>query len=226
MGSSFDLGTVGVGMQRAGDYSTSRYRTRRVRSTDRLERASATHAAHALTLLRSRTGWAPSSSARSCSSSAACGTAVLAAGVPDVGVGILGVALAFGLSVMTMAYAVGHVSGAHFNPAVTIGLAVGRRFAWRDVLPYIVTQVVGGTARRRSCLLVVANGQDGFIAPRTAASPERVRRPLPGRLRPARRARRRGRHHRAVPLRDPRRHGRPGAGRASRRSRSASRSPS
>src|SRR5512145_1312590 len=71
-----------------------------------------------------------------------CGSAVLAAGVPDVGIGYLGVALAFGLAVLTMAYAVGHASGGHFNPAVTIGLAVARRFPWRDVLGYLATQVV------------------------------------------------------------------------------------
>ncbi len=94
------------------------------------------------------------------------GTAILTAGVADVGVGILGVALAVGLSVMTMAYAVGHVSGGHFNPAVTIGLAVGRRFAWRDVLPYVVTQVVGG-AVAAALLFVVAHGQQGFSAHRT-----------------------------------------------------------
>ncbi|WP_460459683.1 aquaporin Z [Angustibacter peucedani] len=90
-----------------------------------------------------------------------CGTAVLAAGFPDVGVGLLGVALAFGLTVLTMAYAVGHVSGGHFNPAVTVGLAVARRFAWRDVLPYVVTQVVAATLAG-AVLLVVASGQDGF----------------------------------------------------------------
>jgi aquaporin Z len=71
-----------------------------------------------------------------------CGSAVLAAGVADVGIGYLGVALAFGLSVLTMAYAVGHISGGHFNPAVTVGLATARRFAWRDVPGYVVTQVV------------------------------------------------------------------------------------
>src|SRR3954451_23928712 len=71
-----------------------------------------------------------------------CGSAVLAAGVPDVGIGYLGVALAFGLTVLTMAYAVGHVRGGHFTPAVTIGLATSRRFAWREVPGYVVTQVV------------------------------------------------------------------------------------
>ena len=69
-----------------------------------------------------------------------------------LGIGFLGVALAFGLTVMTMAYAVGHVSGGHFNPAVTVGLAASGRFSWRDVLPYVVTQVVGARSRRRrSC---------------------------------------------------------------------------
>ncbi len=92
-----------------------------------------------------------------------CGTAVLAAGFPDVGVGLLGVALAFGLSVLTMAYAVGHVSGGHFNPAVTVGLATARRFAWRDVPAYVVTQVVAATVAG-AVLLFIANGQPGFDA--------------------------------------------------------------
>lgn len=90
-----------------------------------------------------------------------CGTAVLAAGIPDLGVGYLGVALAFGLTVLTMVYAVGHVSGGHFNSAVTVGLAVGRRFPWRDVLPYIVTQVVAATAAA-TVLYVIASGKAGF----------------------------------------------------------------
>lgn len=92
-----------------------------------------------------------------------CGTAVLAAGVPDVGVGYLGVALAFGLTVLTAAYALGHVSGGHFNPAVTIGLTVAKRFPAKDVLPYIVTQVVAAIVAS-AVLLVVANGVDGFSA--------------------------------------------------------------
>src|SRR5881409_37430 len=74
-----------------------------------------------------------------------CGSAVLAAGVPDVGIGYAGVALAFGLTVLTGAYAFGHISGGHFNPAVTIGLAVAKRFEWKGVLPYIVTQIVAAT---------------------------------------------------------------------------------
>jgi aquaporin Z len=92
-----------------------------------------------------------------------CGAAVLAAGVPDVGIGYLGVALAFGLTVVTMAYAVGHVSGGHFNPAITIGVAAGKRFPWRDVPAYVVTQVVAAVAAA-AVLWVVASGLDGFSA--------------------------------------------------------------
>ncbi|MBA3941726.1 MAG: aquaporin Z [Sphingopyxis sp.] len=73
-----------------------------------------------------------------------CGAAVLAAGVPDVGIGYLGVALAFGLTVVTMAYAIGHISGCHLNPAVTVGLWAGGRFAARDIPLYVVAQVAGG----------------------------------------------------------------------------------
>src|SRR5438477_13208146 len=72
-----------------------------------------------------------------------CGSAVLAAAFPNVGIGLLGVALAFGLTVLTMAYAIGHVSGCHLNPAVSIGLWAGKRFPARDLLPYIVAQVIG-----------------------------------------------------------------------------------
>jgi aquaporin Z len=92
-----------------------------------------------------------------------CGAAVLAAGVPDVGIGYLGVALAFGLTVVTMAYAVGHVSGGHFNPAITIGVAAGKRFPWRDVPAYVVTQVVAAVVAA-AVLWVVASGLDGFSA--------------------------------------------------------------
>ncbi len=94
---------------------------------------------------------------------AGCGSAVLAAGVPDVGIGFAGVALAFGLTVLSMAYAVGHVSGGHFNPAVTIGLATAKRFDWKDAPAYIVTQVVGAIAAA-TVLFVIANGVDGFSA--------------------------------------------------------------
>lgn len=90
-----------------------------------------------------------------------CGTAVLAATFPDVGVGLVGVSIAFGLSVLTMAYAVGHVSGGHFNPAVTIGLATARRFPWKDAPAYIATQVIGA-ASAAGILWVVASQQTGF----------------------------------------------------------------
>ena len=73
-----------------------------------------------------------------------CGSAVLAAAFPDVGIGLLGVALAFGLTVLTMAYAIGHISGCHLNPAVSIGLWAGGRFPTKDLVPYIVSQVLGG----------------------------------------------------------------------------------
>ncbi len=92
-----------------------------------------------------------------------CGTAVLAATFPQVGVGLLGVSLAFGLTVLTMAYAVGHISGGHFNPAVTVGLAMAKRFAWKDVPAYVITQVVAGIVAG-GVLLVVANGKSGFDA--------------------------------------------------------------
>ena len=92
-----------------------------------------------------------------------CGAAVLAAGVKDVGIGWLGVALAFGLTVLTMAYAVGHISGGHFNPAVSIGLWAGKRFEAKELLPYIVTQVVAAIAAM-SVLYVIASGKTGFSA--------------------------------------------------------------
>ena len=92
-----------------------------------------------------------------------CGSAVLAAAFPQVGIGLLGVSLAFGLSVLTMAYAVGHVSGGHFNPAVTIGLCTARRFLAKDVLPYVVAQVVGALCGA-AILYFIASGKAGFNA--------------------------------------------------------------
>jgi aquaporin Z len=90
-----------------------------------------------------------------------CGSAVLASSFPAVGIGFLGVALAFGLTVMTMAYAVGHISGAHFNPAVTVGLFAARRIPASDLFPYIAAQVVGGVAGA-GVLHIIASGKAGF----------------------------------------------------------------
>jgi len=90
-----------------------------------------------------------------------CGSAVLAAAFPHVGIGLAGVSLAFGLTVLTMAYAIGHVSGCHLNPAVSIGLAVAGRFPVRDLVPYIVAQVIGATLGAFA-LKLIASGAPGF----------------------------------------------------------------
>lgn len=90
-----------------------------------------------------------------------CGSAVLAAGVPGVGIGYLGVSLAFGLTVVTMAYAIGHISGCHLNPAVSIGLWAGGRFPAKDLLPYIVAQVLGAVAAG-GVLFLIASRTAGF----------------------------------------------------------------
>jgi aquaporin Z len=90
-----------------------------------------------------------------------CGAAVLAAGFPTVGIGFTGVALAFGLTVLTMAFAIGHISGCHLNPAVSVGLVVGKRFPASDLLPYVVAQVVGAIAAS-GVLYVIANGLASF----------------------------------------------------------------
>jgi aquaporin Z len=90
-----------------------------------------------------------------------CGSAVLSAAFPNLGIGFLGVALAFGLTVLTMAYAIGHVSGCHLNPAVSVGLMVGKRFPASDLLAYIVAQVAGGIAGA-AVLYVIASGKAGF----------------------------------------------------------------
>jgi aquaporin Z len=92
---------------------------------------------------------------------AGCGSAVLAASFDDVGIGLLGVSLAFGLTVVTMAYALGHISGGHFNPAVTVGLWLGHRFRAREVAPYVVTQVLAAIAGS-GVLYVIASGRPGF----------------------------------------------------------------
>jgi aquaporin Z len=92
-----------------------------------------------------------------------CGSAVLAAAFPQLGIGFLGVALAFGLTVLTMAFAVGHISGGHFNPAVTVGLWAGGRFSGHDVIQYIIAQVVGGIVAG-AVLYVIASGKAGFDA--------------------------------------------------------------
>ena len=90
-----------------------------------------------------------------------CGSAVLAAAFPEVGIGLLGVSLAFGLTVMTLIYALGHISGAHFNPAVSVGLWIGGRFDSKELLPYIVAQVLGGIAGA-GILYVIASGKADF----------------------------------------------------------------
>jgi len=90
-----------------------------------------------------------------------CGAAVLAAGVPELGIGYAGVSLAFGLTVLTMAFAIGHISGCHLNPAVTLGLLTGKRFPAADVIPYIIAQVLGAIAAAY-VLYVIASGMPGF----------------------------------------------------------------
>lgn len=90
-----------------------------------------------------------------------CGSAVLAAGFPQLGIGFVGVSLAFGLTVLTMAYAVGGISGGHFNPAVSLGLAVAGRFNWAELIPYWVAQVLGGIVAA-AVLYIIATGQPGF----------------------------------------------------------------
>jgi len=90
-----------------------------------------------------------------------CGSAVLAAGFPELGIGFVGVSLAFGLTVLTMAYAIGHISGCHLNPAVSIGLWSAGKFEGKELLPYIITQVVGGTVGAL-LLYLIATGKAGF----------------------------------------------------------------
>src|ERR1700754_4718365 len=92
---------------------------------------------------------------------AGCGSAVLAAAFPGLGIGFAGVSLAFGLTVLTMAYAIGHVSGCHLNPAVSLGLCAGGRFPAKDLIPYIISQVLGAIAGA-GILYVIASGHPGF----------------------------------------------------------------
>jgi aquaporin Z len=92
-----------------------------------------------------------------------CGSAVLAAAFPEVGIGLLGVSLAFGLTVLTMAYAVGGISGGHFNPAISLGLALGGRFPMKDMIGYWIAQVLGGIAGA-AVLYLIASGKAGFAA--------------------------------------------------------------
>ena len=98
-----------------------------------------------------------------------CGSAVLAAGFPEVGIGLMGVSLAFGLTVLTMAYAVGGISGGHFNPAVSLGLAVAGKFEWKEFFPYVVAQVVGG-ALGALVLYLIVSGKGDFSGPGGFAS--------------------------------------------------------
>ena len=97
-----------------------------------------------------------------------CGSALFAAGIPDLGIGFAGVSLAFGLTVLTMAYAVGHISGGHFNPAVSFGLWAGGRFSAKELLPYIIAQCVGAIAAAGT-LYTIASGKAGFIIDNTKA---------------------------------------------------------
>ena len=98
-----------------------------------------------------------------------CGSAVLAAAFPDVGIGLLGVSAAFGLTVLTMAFAIGHVSGCHLNPAVSLGLCLGGRFSSKELVPYMVAQVAGGIAGA-GILYMIASGTVGFDASKGFAS--------------------------------------------------------
>jgi aquaporin Z len=97
-----------------------------------------------------------------------CGSALFAAGIPDLGIGFIGVSLAFGLTVLTMAYAVGHISGGHFNPAVSFGLWAGGRFSAKELVPYIIAQCVGAIAAAGT-LFTIASGKAGFAIDATKA---------------------------------------------------------
>jgi aquaporin Z len=91
-----------------------------------------------------------------------CGSAIFAAAFPELGIGFAGVALAFGLTVLTMAFAVGHISGGHFNPAVSFGLMVGGKFPAKDLIGYIIAQLIGATLAA-ACLYLIVSGKEGFV---------------------------------------------------------------
>src|SRR4051812_36032934 len=93
-----------------------------------------------------------------------CGSAIFAAAFPQVGIGLLGVSFAFGLTVLTMAYSIGHISGCHLNPAVTVGLAAGGRFPARDIAPYVIAQVVGAFVAAGALYLIASGKADWSIA--------------------------------------------------------------
>ena len=131
-----------------------------------------------------------------------CGSAVLAAAFPGVGIGLLGVSLAFGLTVLTMAYAVGPISGGHFNPAVSLGLWAGGRFPGNRLVPYIVAQVVGRSGRRRDP--VRHRQRPGRLRRERRIRGERLRRPLAGQVLPRSGAGHRGGHDLRLPGRHPR----------------------
>lgn len=97
-----------------------------------------------------------------------CGSALFAAGIPNLGIGFVGVSVAFGLTVLTMAYAVGHISGGHFNPAVSLGLWAGGRFSAKELIPYIIAQCIGAIAAAGT-LYCIASGKAGFIIDATKA---------------------------------------------------------
>ena len=110
-----------------------------------------------------------------------CGSAVLAAAFPGLGIGFVGVSIAFGLTVLTMAYAIGHISGCHLNPAVSIGLWAGKRFPGNELFPYIVAQVLGALAGG-AVLYLIASGKPGGSTLARGLRVQRLRRPLAGRL--------------------------------------------
>ncbi len=103
-----------------------------------------------------------------------CGSAVLAAAFPNVGIGLLGVSLAFGLTLLTMAFAIGHISGCHINPAVSFGLWAGGRFSSKELVPYIVAQVLGGICAG-AVLYFIASGKAGSMYPRDSHQTDTVR---------------------------------------------------